>query len=141
MPLSQGTQFSEQTLETLNTTGQVAPQLLGKVTFLDGSSNLNLSEDDVAIGMAEIFQDVMDYKDPPFTIFIIYGEADITVSLKNGGWDVWKNASEEFIIDQISEKIQKVKETYHNEFDVRGYRVIECYSQVSDCIVLESKKP
>ena len=102
---------------------------------------LNYSENQVAIGVAETFQDVQELIDPPITIFVIYGAADISVSMKNGMWDVWENTSEEFIIGKTLEKIEKTKEIYFIEVFPRGYRLIECYSQVNFCIVLDSKTP
>ncbi len=117
------------------------PQLIGNAVILSGSSVLKLSENQIAIGVAEIFHDVQELVDPPITIFVIYGAADISVSLKNGMWDIWENTSEEFIIGKTSEKIDQVKELYSNAVFTRGYRLIECYSQVIYCIVLESTKP
>lgn len=140
-PLSQGIQLSKQTSETLNPTDHVAQHLLGNVAFIDGSSNLKLSEYDVVIGTADIFQDVLNNKDPTLTIFVNFGEADIAIALNNGEWYIWKNASEEFIEGQISQKIQYLKKTYRIEFDACGYKEFECYSQVSSCIVLESARP
>jgi len=119
-------------------TGKLTPNLLGSVTLSEGSCSLKLSSNHVAIGTAELFQDVLESKNPPITIFIIYGAAEITVSLKNGGWEIWENASAEWIDDQLSEKIEKAKAIYSDKFKTRGYRVVECYSQVNYCSVLET---
>lgn len=134
-------QFLEPTPDKANPIDLNKPQLIGSAVILSGSSVLKLSEDQIAIGVAESFPDVQESTDPPITIFVIYGAANISVPLKNGVWNIWDNASEEFIIAKTSEKIEQVKEIYSDAVIKRGYRLIECFSQVSYCTVLESTKP
>ena len=139
--LSSIVQFLEPTADKENPSDMNKPQLIGNAVILNGSIDLKLSENQVAIGVAETFHDVQGFVDPPITIFVIYGVAEISVALKNGMWDVWENTSEEFIIEKTLEKIEKVKEIYTNEVFARGYRLIECFSQVNYCSVLESTIP
>jgi len=134
-------QLLEPTPDKENPIDLNAPQLIGNAVILSGSSVLKLSEDQIAIGVAESFPDVQELVDPPMTIFVIYGAANISVPLKNGMWDIWDNPSEEFIIGKTSEKIEQVKEIYSDVVITRGYRLIECFSQVSYCTVLESTIP
>lgn len=133
--------FLEPTAEKVNPIDLNKPQLIGNAVILSGSSVLKLSEDQIAIGVAESFPDFQESVDPPITIFVIYGAANISVSLKNGIWDIWNNTSEEFIIEKTSEKIELVKEIYSDVVLTRGYRLIECYSQVSYCTFLDSTTP
>jgi len=104
----------------------------GQITDF-GSSQLILSNNQVAIGTADRFQDVLDLYIPPITIFVIYGLINVELSIYWGGWDLWENASENFIESQISLKIDEIKASHPNDYDTRGYRVIKCYSQVTNC--------
>ena len=98
-----------------------------------GSSDLALSTNQVAIGTADRFQDVIGVYNPQFTIFVSYGEINIQLNLFWGGWDLWENASESFIESQIALKIDEVKAAHASDYMTRGYRVIKCYGQVENC--------
>jgi hypothetical protein len=98
-----------------------------------GTSQLLLTTNQVAIGTADRLQDVIDLYNPPFTIFVIYGSIDVELSMYWGGWDLWENASESFIDEQINDKIQEVISSHPTDYDTRGYRVIKCYKKVDNC--------
>lgn len=99
----------------------------------NGTEDLILASNQVTIGTADKFQDLLQYDYPPFTIFVIYGETNVQLSLYWGGWDLWENASDSFIEEQIHTKIQEVIDSHPNDYDKRGYRVIKCYGQVVNC--------
>lgn len=98
-----------------------------------GSSDLVLTTNQVAIGTADRFQNVVNVSNPPFTIFVVYGEINTQLSMYWGGWDLWENASESFVESQILLKIDEVKGSHASDYATRGYRVIKCYGQVENC--------
>jgi len=110
--------------------------LIEYMTILNlGSSKLLLTPNQVAIGTADRFHDVIDLNYPPFTIFVIYGSIDVYLSMFSAGWDLWENASEIFIDEQINDKIQDVISDHPTDYYQRGYRVIKCYGQVDECYI------
>lgn len=110
----------------------------GNVTIQDfGTESINLSREDVAIGTADRFQDRLQELEPPFTIFVIYGPIETDISLWWGGWDVWSNASDEHISNEINKKIDEIKENHPEDYKSRGYRVIKCREQISVCEIID----
>lgn len=98
-----------------------------------GSDDLILASNQVAIGTADKFQDLLQYDKPPYTIFVVYGEVNIKLSIYWGGWDLWENASESFVDAQITKKIQEVISSHPNDYNKRGYRVVKCYGGIDNC--------
>ncbi len=119
---------------TITPTIQLPPMPMGHRQVADlGSSDLILTSNQVAIGTADRFKDVLDMYNPQFTIFVIYGQINIQLQMFWGGWDLWENASENFIDSQIALKIDEVKSSHAGDYMTRGYRVIKCYGQVENC--------
>lgn len=118
---------------------QPTAQLLEEINFPSkGSIRLEIDQSDVAIGFAEGFQDLNENNKAPFIIFVIYGPVNSDVGLVNGNWKVWGNASESFLQSEIDAQVAALKESRSDEFDARGYRVIECREQVESCTTLLS---
>ena len=103
-----------------------------------GTIGLILTSNQIMIGTADRFDDVMDITNPPFTIFAIYGETSTHLRLFWGGWDLWENASEEFVDSQLEDKINEVISGHPDDYQTRGYRVIKCYGQVISCEILQT---
>lgn len=116
-----------------------AAQLLEEINFPSkGSVRLEIDQSDVAIGLAEGFQDVNESSNSPFTIFVIYGPVNADIVLLNGIWKVWGNASESFTQNEVDAQVTALKESRSDEFAARGYRVVECREQVESCTTLLS---
>ena len=123
-----------QILPTVTPTFQLPERSLGHGQIVEtGIGELILASNQVAIGTADKFQDVMQEVSPPFTIFVIYGEVNTQLRMYWGGWDLWENASDNFIEEQLHTKIQEVIGSHPTDYDKRGYRVIKCYGQVDNC--------
>jgi len=124
---------------TNDTTPLIQPPVMhiGNVTIEEfGSSPLSLSDNEIIIGIADRYQDSLDIYNPPFTIFVVYGPIETELSIYWGGWDIWENASEDHVENEIASKIDEVKGNHPDDYKTRGYRVIKCYSQVTDCEVI-----
>lgn len=119
-----------------------APQVLkviGHETIQEaGTRRVSLTENQTLIGTADRFFDVLDQERPPYTIFVITGPIDEDLSIWFGGWDLWENASEEHISNEIANKIQEVKGSHPGDYQTRGYRVVSCRSGLSSCEILST---
>lgn len=145
------TQTTTLLLSGIDTETVTAPQIQPTATFRlpvrsishrqiseNVTEEIILASNQVAIGTADRFEDLLHDDYPPFTIFVLYGAANTQLSLFWGGWDLWENASESFIDEQVNTKIQEVISGHPTDYDKRGYRVIKCYSQVENCEVINS---
>lgn len=104
----------------------------------NGTKHLILAAEDVAIGDADKYQDLLEQTDPQFTIFVIYGPIDTDISLFWGGWDQWGYASPAFITEQIQKKVDELKRNHPQDHKRRGYRIIECSGQITNCTTIQN---
>ena len=103
-----------------------------------GSSQLSLSENEVIVGTADRYQDNLSVNNPPYTIFIVHGPIQTELSLFWGGWDEWANATQEHIDKEIASKIDELILEHAEDYETRGYRVIKCKNDVTNCEVLNT---
>lgn len=103
-----------------------------------GTYRLLLTEQEIAIGTADKYQDLLYQNLPPFTVFVIYGPLDEEINVFWGGWDSWENVSEDFINQKLNQKIEDVKRDHPTDWNSRGIRVIKCYGQVTNCKVMST---
>lgn len=105
-----------------------------------GSRRLLLNANQIAVGTADRFQDVIDQTDPlpPFTIFAIYGPIDTELSIYWGGWDICDFATANDIDAMINQKVQDVIGYHPSDYKTRGYRVLECRGTTTDCTILRT---
>jgi len=127
---------AEPTIESTATTAPPPPilALKGHETIQEaGTIALVLAENEVAIGTADKFHDVLDQASPPFTVFLIRGPINEALTIWWGGWDIWENASQDHIATEIDKKIEEVKLGHPSDYETRGYRVVSCSGSLATC--------
>ncbi len=96
---------------------------------------LKLSEDQIVMGTADKYQDVIDQTLPPFAVFVIYGPIDEDIILPWGGWDQWRNATSSFIESELQKKIQQTKDNHPTDWMTRGINVYRCRGSILNCSI------
>jgi hypothetical protein len=125
--------------EELNEEPVMIKQVIGHKTIQnEGSAQINLLNNQVAIGSADKYQDLLNQDNPQFTIFVIRGPIDSEITIYWGGWDIWENISEEEILDEMTKKVDQLKIDHPDHYKTRGYRLISCESSIINCEILET---